>query len=33
MSDNNSDNTTTGCGNMGNTPTGKTSTVHVPLPQ
>ena len=32
MSDNNSDNTTTGDGNTDNTTTGETSTVHVPLP-
>ena len=32
MSDNNSDNAAKGDGNMDNTATGRTSTVHVPLP-
>ena len=32
MSNNDTDNATTGDGNMDNTTTGETSTVHVPLP-
>ena len=32
MSDNNTDNATTGDGNMDNAITGKTSTIHIPLP-